>query len=32
MKPIGLSSNKPGAPELLPYWIQGAAGPGVADV
>ena len=28
--PFSLPSQKPGGPELLPYWIQGAAGSGVA--
>jgi len=28
--PFNLPSQKPGGPELLPYWLQGAAGDGVA--
>src|SRR5882757_4898174 len=28
--PFSLPSQKPGGPELLPYWLLGAAGPGVA--
>lgn len=28
--PFSLPSQRPGGPELLPYWLQGAAGPGVA--
>ncbi len=28
--PFSLPSQRPGAPELLPYWLQGDAGPGVA--
>ena len=28
--PFSLPSQRPGAPELLPYWLLGAAGPGVA--
>ena len=27
--PFSLPSQKPGGPELLPYWLQGAAGAGV---
>lgn len=28
--PFSLPSQRPGGPELLPYWLQGAAGEGVA--
>jgi tryptophan halogenase len=28
--PFSLASQRPGGPELLPYWLLGAAGPGVA--
>ena len=28
--PFSMPSQKPGGPELLPYWLRGAAGPGVA--
>jgi tryptophan 7-halogenase len=30
LHPFSLPSQRPGGPELLPYWLQGEAGPGVA--